>query len=218
MQSSPSFYEESNVHYQLFLPFRKRNIPWEPSFILREQSRVKGQGTWLVRAPHPALGFMWKACPLGNEDTSLTHTQPVGLVSPQPPPNPFSLHPRQTLSHHGPPYTSESTPLCNAERQREKITHGFGLWYDGWVWQVFMEVETKGKESKQPKHGADTWQRFLCWEKNSVQGKRSKEGFRSSLKEAYWLTARRKNDLYGVHGSMMDFFLYFFSITTIPEG
>ncbi len=176
MQSSPSFYEESNVHYQFFLPFKKRNIPWEPSFILREQSRVKGQGTWLVRAPHPALVFMWKACPLGNEDTSLNHTLPVGLVSPQPPPNLFSLHPSQTLSHHGPPYTSESTPLCNAERQRGIVTDGFGLWFDGWAWEVFMEDETKGKENKQPKYGADTWQRFLCWEKYLCSGKKFKGG------------------------------------------
>ncbi len=183
MQSSPSFYEESNVHYQFFIPFKKRNIPGEPSFILREQSRVKGQGTWLVRAPHPALGFMWKACPLGNEDTSLNPTQPVGLFSPQPPPNPFSLHPSQTLSHHGPPYTSESTPLCKDNEGKSQMDLGCDMMdgFDRFLWRLRQRERKICNPSM-----VQTLDKDFCVEKNNcVQGKRSKEGFRSSLKEAY---------------------------------
>lgn len=128
-------------------------LPWEPSFILREQSRVWGHRTWLVRAPLAAVSSIWKACPLGNEaDTSLNHTQPVDLVSPHQQPNPFSLH--QTLFHRWPPYTSASTPLCNAEFEREKenkVACGFGPWHDGRVWQAFIKVETKRKEETEHK-------------------------------------------------------------------
>lgn len=77
--------------------------------------------------------------------------------------------------------------------------------FDRLLWRL-RQRERKGSNPSMVR----TLDEAFCVEKNDcVQGKRSKEGFWSSLKEAYWLTARRWIDLYGVHGSMMDFFLDF---------
>jgi len=54
----------------------KQIAPRQSRSLLKKQSRVLGQRTWLVRAPPAAVSSMWKSCPLGNEaDTSLNHTQ-----------------------------------------------------------------------------------------------------------------------------------------------
>lgn len=83
---------------------------------------------------------------------------------------------------------------------------------------LLYRLRQRERKRQSLKEASQVWcghlTKLLCSENDCVQGRRSKEGFWSSLKEAYWLTARRWIDLYGVHGNMMDFF----PITTIPEG